>query len=177
MPPAVLASARVAGRTGRPLHLSFTADSAAQPHVGFVPHREGIMTIRRRRTDGAESQDGSKRGHGRRGDRGAGGRPYLGDACGGWRGEDDRRPSTTDLLTAEGETDDASARNTLWENTPVRELMTPRLFTVAPDEDVREAARQMLYAEIHRLFVAEGDQVIGVISTTDIVRAVATGGL
>ena len=52
-----------------------------------------------------------------------------------------------------------------------------RLFTVAPDEDVREAARQMLYAEIHRLFVAEGDQVIGVISTMDIVRAVATGGL
>ena len=85
--------------------------------------------------------------------------------------------STTYLLTAEGDSDDASARNTLWENTPVRELMTPRLFTVAPDKDVREAARQMLYAEIHRLFVAEGDQVIGVISTTDIVRAVATGGL
>ena len=73
--------------------------------------------------------------------------------------------STTYLLTAEGDADDASARNTLWENTPVRELMTPRLFTVAPDKDVREAARQMLYAEIHRLFVAEGDQVIGVIST------------
>jgi CBS domain-containing protein len=85
--------------------------------------------------------------------------------------------STTDLLTAEAETDDASARNTLWKHTPVRELMTPRPFTIAPDEDVREAARQMLYAEVHRLFVAEGDQVIGVISTTDIVRAVATGRL
>jgi signal-transduction protein with cAMP-binding, CBS, and nucleotidyltransferase domain len=35
----------------------------------------------------------------------------------------------------------------------------------------------MLYADVHRLFVAEGDQVIGVISTTDIVRAVATGRL
>ena len=85
--------------------------------------------------------------------------------------------STTDLLTAEAETNDASARNTLWKHTPVRELMTPRPFTVAPDEDVREAARQMLYAEVHRLFVAEGDQVIGVLSTTDIVRAVATGRL
>jgi CBS domain-containing protein len=53
--------------------------------------------------------------------------------------------------------------------------MTPRPYTVAPDEDVREAARQMLYAEVHRLFVAEGDRLVGVISTTDIVRAVATG--
>jgi CIC family chloride channel protein len=85
--------------------------------------------------------------------------------------------STTDLLTAEAETDDASARTLLWQNTPVRELMTPRPFTVAPDEDVREAARQMLYAEVHRLFVADGDQVIGVLSATDIVRAVATGRL
>jgi CBS domain-containing protein len=85
--------------------------------------------------------------------------------------------STTDLLTAEAETDDSAGRKSLWEHTAVRELMTPRPFTIAPDEDVREAARQMLYAEVHRLFVAEGDQVIGVISTTDIVRAVATGRL
>lgn len=85
--------------------------------------------------------------------------------------------STTDLLTAEAETGDAAARRSLWENTAVQELMTPRPFTIAPDEDVREAARQMLYADVHRIFVAEGDQVIGVISTTDIVRAVATGRL
>lgn len=85
--------------------------------------------------------------------------------------------STTDLLTAEAETGDAAARRSLLENTAVQELMTPRPFTIAPDEDVREAARQMLYADVHRIFVAEGDQVIGVISTTDIVRAVATGRL
>jgi signal-transduction protein with cAMP-binding, CBS, and nucleotidyltransferase domain len=35
----------------------------------------------------------------------------------------------------------------------------------------------MLYADVHRLFVTEGDQVIGVISTTDIVQAVANGKL
>jgi CBS domain-containing protein len=33
----------------------------------------------------------------------------------------------------------------------------------------------MLYAEVHRLFVTEGDKLTGVISTTDIVRAVANG--
>lgn len=85
--------------------------------------------------------------------------------------------STTDLLTAEAEAGDSAARQTLLENTSVRDIMTPRPFTIAPSEDVREAARQMLYADVHRLFVAEGDKVVGIISTTDIVRAVATGKL
>ena len=85
--------------------------------------------------------------------------------------------STTDVLTAEAEADDPAARESLLENTPVRDIMTPRPFTIAPGEDLREAARQMLYADVHRLFVAEGDHVVGIISTTDIVRAVATGRL
>ena len=85
--------------------------------------------------------------------------------------------STSDVLTAEAEADDAAARRAVLESTPVRDIMTPRPFTVRPDEDVREAARQMLYGEVHRLFVAEGDKVVGIISTTDIVRAVATGRL
>jgi len=85
--------------------------------------------------------------------------------------------STTDVLAAEAEAEDPTARQTLLEQTAVRDIMTPRPFTIAPGEDVREAARQMLYADVHRLFVAEGDKVIGIISTTDIVRAVATGKL
>jgi predicted transcriptional regulator len=85
--------------------------------------------------------------------------------------------STTDVLTAEAEADDPASRQALFENTEVREIMTPRPFIIAPAEDIREAARRMLYADVHRLFVAEGDQVVGIISTTDIVRAVATGRL
>jgi CBS domain-containing protein len=85
--------------------------------------------------------------------------------------------SSSDVLTAEAEADDPAARRALLENTAVRDIMTPRPFTIRPDEDVREAARQMLYGEVHRLFVAEGDRVVGIISTTDIVRAVATGSL
>jgi len=85
--------------------------------------------------------------------------------------------STTDVLAAEAEVEDTAARQTLFENTTVRDIMTPRPFTIAPGEDIREAARQMLYADVHRLFVAEGNRVVGIISTTDIVRAVATGKL
>jgi signal-transduction protein with cAMP-binding, CBS, and nucleotidyltransferase domain len=33
----------------------------------------------------------------------------------------------------------------------------------------------MLYADLHRLFVTEDGRIVGVVSTTDIVRAVAHG--
>jgi len=83
--------------------------------------------------------------------------------------------SSTDVLTAEAEADDPAARQALFESTAVRDIMTPHPFTIPPGVDIHEAARLMLYADVHRLFVAEGDQVVGIISTTDIVRAVATG--
>lgn len=85
--------------------------------------------------------------------------------------------SSTDVLSSEAEAPDARAREALFEDTMVRDIMTARPLTVSPDTEIREAAQQMLYAEIHRLFVVEGDQVLGVISTTDIMRAVATGRL
>lgn len=83
--------------------------------------------------------------------------------------------SSTDILTAEAEAEDDEAREALFAETFVRDLMTARPLTVSPTTDVREAAQQMLYADVHRLFVTEGDQVVGVISSSDIVRAVATG--
>ncbi len=83
--------------------------------------------------------------------------------------------SSTDVLAAEAEAEDAEARQTLLEETPVREIMTRRPYTIAPGADVREAAQQMLYADVHRLFVVDGEEAVGVISTTDIVRAVGRG--
>jgi CBS domain-containing protein len=85
--------------------------------------------------------------------------------------------SSSDLLAAEAEAEDATSRQALLENTEVQEIMTRRPYTVAPTADVREAAQQMLYADVHRLFVTEGDAVVGVISSTDIVRAVAKAQL
>lgn len=85
--------------------------------------------------------------------------------------------SSTDVLASEEEAEDQRARETLFEGTFVRDLMTPRPLTISPDAEVKEAAQQMLYADVHRLFVTEGERLIGVISTTDIMRAVATGRL
>jgi CBS domain-containing protein len=85
--------------------------------------------------------------------------------------------SSTDILASEEEAEDQSARDTLFEKTFVRDLMTPQPLTIAPDAEVKEAAHQMLYADVHRLFVTDGERLIGVISTTDIMRAVAAGRL
>ena len=85
--------------------------------------------------------------------------------------------SSTDILTSEAEATDSVAREALFDDTPIRELMTAHPLTVGPDADVKEAAQAMLYADVHRLFVTDGDRVVGVISTTDIVRGIATGQL
>jgi acetoin utilization protein AcuB len=82
---------------------------------------------------------------------------------------------STDKLTAQTEAGGETAREALFATTPVRDLMTACPLTVSPDADVREAAQQMLYADVHRLFVTAGDRVVGVISGSDIVRAVARG--
>jgi CBS domain-containing protein len=82
--------------------------------------------------------------------------------------------SATDILVAESESDQPER---VIAAEMVRDLMTPRPLTIGADEDVRTAARQMLYAEVHRLFVEEDGALVGVISQTDIVRAVANGRL
>ena len=85
--------------------------------------------------------------------------------------------STTDVIAAEAEAQDGEARAVLTEKSQARDLMTPNAVVVSPDTDVREAARTMLYADVHRLYVVEHGKLVGVISTTDIVRAVANGRL
>lgn len=81
--------------------------------------------------------------------------------------------STTDILGALSETTEPDMREQLFEQ-PVRDLMTPRSRVIAPDADVLEAAREMLSLEVHRLFVEDAGRLVGVISQTDIVAAVAT---
>ncbi|HEX9611759.1 MAG TPA: CBS domain-containing protein [Gemmatimonadales bacterium] len=85
--------------------------------------------------------------------------------------------STSDILTAVAEADGTDERGKVFGETLVRDLMTPRVITIEPDADVEEAAKQMLYLEVHRLFVTDGGKLVGVISQTDVVGAVATAKL
>lgn len=81
--------------------------------------------------------------------------------------------STTDVLEAEAEADDAEARARLFEASSVSDLMTARVKTIDASATIADAAQQMLYLEVHRLFVVEEGKLVGVVSQTDIVRAVA----
>lgn len=80
--------------------------------------------------------------------------------------------STTDILGALSETTDPEARELLFDQ-PVRDVMTPRSRVIGPDAHVLKAAKDMLALEVHRLFVEDRGRLVGVISQTDIVAAVA----
>jgi CBS domain-containing protein len=83
--------------------------------------------------------------------------------------------SSADLITAQSRARTAHERQILLEQTQVWDLMTPKPLMIESNVEVQEAARHMLYAEVVRLFVEQGGVLVGVISRTDIVRAVATG--
>jgi CBS domain-containing membrane protein len=80
--------------------------------------------------------------------------------------------STRDVLTAERRAG-AAERDQLFERTLVLEIMTPWSATANPEEDVRQVARRMLDQKVQRLFVEEHGTLVGVVSQTDIVGAVA----
>lgn len=82
--------------------------------------------------------------------------------------------STREILKAESACKNARERDRLFEQTLVLEIMAPWPVTISPGDDVQEAAREMLYLEVQRLFVEENGALVGVISQTDIVGAVAT---
>ena len=82
--------------------------------------------------------------------------------------------STRDVLKAEHAMKSARARDRLFDETLVPEIMAPWPVTISPEADVKDAAREMLYLEVQRLFVEDRGTLVGVISQTDIVGAVAT---
>ncbi len=57
-------------------------------------------------------------------------------------------------------------------DTPVREIMTSKVFTIHPDQTVEEAMDLMVTKHIRHLPVVEDDAVIGVISIMDTTRSV-----
>lgn len=81
--------------------------------------------------------------------------------------------SASDVLQAESEAIEPRGRNLLFEETRVDEIMTPRPLTIHPEAPVAQAAREMLYAEVHRLFVEVEGKLVGVISQSDLVRSMA----
>jgi CBS domain-containing protein len=55
----------------------------------------------------------------------------------------------------------------------VADWMTPKVTQVGPDATLDRICRVMLDEDIHRVFVVEGESLLGVISTKDVVRLLA----
>lgn len=58
------------------------------------------------------------------------------------------------------------------EDTPVYEIMTEKVLWVRPDQTVEECMALMTDKRVRHLPVFEGDQLIGVISIGDVVKAI-----
>jgi CBS domain-containing protein len=55
----------------------------------------------------------------------------------------------------------------------VRDVMTRELLAVAPDDPLPEVARVMRDRRVHRVLVLDAGQLVGIVSSFDVVRAVA----
>lgn len=55
----------------------------------------------------------------------------------------------------------------------VAEVMTRQVVALPPGSDLREAAGLMLEADVHRILVLDDGQLHGIVTTMDVVRAVA----
>ena len=58
------------------------------------------------------------------------------------------------------------------EDTPVEEIMTEKVLWVRPDQTVEECMALMTNKRVRHLPVFEGEQLIGVISIGDVVKAI-----
>jgi CBS domain-containing protein len=61
-----------------------------------------------------------------------------------------------------------------WSPSTAGQIMTKPAVTVRPDETLQRVCEMMYNRRIHRVVVAEGKQIRGILTTMDILRAIAT---
>ena len=59
--------------------------------------------------------------------------------------------------------------------TEISEIMSSPLITIGPEETIWEASEMMKEKLIHKLPVEENGQIVGIVTTTDIVRISSVG--
>jgi CBS domain-containing protein len=81
--------------------------------------------------------------------------------------------SKTDLVRAltsraESEMDDGAG-----EAFTVEDIMTRDVVTVSPDDEVKVVVRRMLDGRLHRVLVARNNELLGIITTFDVLEVLA----
>jgi CBS domain-containing protein len=80
---------------------------------------------------------------------------------------DEESPASGPVQEPGRQQDPAATRN----RTLVRDIMTPVVFSVAPDAAAAKVVQEIVALKVHRLFVVDGGGVlIGVISTLDVLK-------
>lgn len=62
------------------------------------------------------------------------------------------------------------AQNEANQDSLVRNIMTPTVYTVPADTPVRKIARAMIAGRVHRLVVTQGDDVVGIVTSLDLLK-------
>ena len=60
-------------------------------------------------------------------------------------------------------------------STPLSKVMTKPLLVIGPNQTVLEAAEIIKNMEIHRVAVQEGNKIIGMVTTTDLIKIISIG--
>jgi CBS domain-containing protein len=77
------------------------------------------------------------------------------------------RPLATDRKLTRAEMDHMHVEHS---GLLVRDIMTPTLYTIPAETPVPEIARTMIAGRIHRLLVTRNHQVVGIITTLDLLK-------
>jgi len=78
--------------------------------------------------------------------------------------------SQTDVIRALSEEPSVDLKELLTPDLTVENIMTPGVLTVTEDAEVPELARAMVDAGVHRAVVMDGDDVIGIVTSFDLLR-------
>ncbi len=55
----------------------------------------------------------------------------------------------------------------------VRDVMTPEILAVSPDAPIERATQLMAFEGVHRVLVFDGDRLVGIVTSMDVLRALA----
>lgn len=81
--------------------------------------------------------------------------------------------SYTDLLRisfADAIDDEDDVDTTVYNMFTVEQVMAKKLVSIAPDATIKEAAQILSTKEFHALPVCEGDLLVGIVTTTDLIK-------
>ena len=81
--------------------------------------------------------------------------------------------SYTDLLRisfADAIDDEEDVDTTVYNMFTVEQVMAKKLVSISPDATIKEAAQILSTKEFHALPVCEGDLLVGIVTTTDLIK-------